>query len=273
MRRCFVTADWRSPASHYGAQDPLPSWNDGPAKTGDHRVRREGDHRRLARLRAAAERIATFDNDGTLWVEQPMYFQLPLRARPREGARAAASGVEGQGAVQHRCSRVTSKARSPVASGRSPRSCMATHTGMTTDEFEQDRRRLDRDGQAPAVQAAVHRAGLPADAGSARVSAGQRLQDVHRLRRRDRVHAPVDREGLWHSARAGRRQHDQDEVRNARRQARAGAAAGSRTSSTTRPASRSASTSTSAGGRSPPSATPTAIGKCSSGPRPATARG
>ena len=47
-----------------------------------------------------AERIATFDNDGTLWAEQPMYFQLAVRARPREGARAAASGVEGQGAVR-----------------------------------------------------------------------------------------------------------------------------------------------------------------------------
>ena len=47
-----------------------------------------------------AERIATFDNDGTLWAEQPMYFQLALRARSREGARAAASRVEGQGAVR-----------------------------------------------------------------------------------------------------------------------------------------------------------------------------
>ena len=40
------------------------------------------------------ERIAAFDNDGTLWAEQPMYFQLLFRTRPRQGARAAASRVE-----------------------------------------------------------------------------------------------------------------------------------------------------------------------------------
>ena len=47
-----------------------------------------------------AERIAVFDNDGTLWAEQPMYFQFLLRARPREGPCAAASRVEEQGTVR-----------------------------------------------------------------------------------------------------------------------------------------------------------------------------
>jgi haloacid dehalogenase-like hydrolase len=56
--------------------DPLPSWNDGPARKAV-----------LEFVRAAAdpagpgfvpveERIATFDNDGTLWVEQPIYTQV-----------------------------------------------------------------------------------------------------------------------------------------------------------------------------------------------------
>lgn len=58
------------------AAEVLPSWNDGVAKA-----------RILAFVRAVtepggkdfvppAERIAVFDNDGTLWSEQPMYFQL-----------------------------------------------------------------------------------------------------------------------------------------------------------------------------------------------------
>ena len=78
-----------------------------------------------------------------------------------------------------------------------------------------DRRRLARDRAASALQAALHRAGLPADAGAARLSARQRLQDLHRLRRRHRVHAAVDREGLRHSARAGGRLVRRDEVRDA----------------------------------------------------------
>ncbi len=135
-----------------------------------------------------------------------------------------------------------------------------------------DRQRLDRHREAPQDRAALHRDGLSADARAARLPARERLQDLHRLRRRHRVHAPVDGEGLRHPARAGHRQQHQDEVRDARRQARARAPAGDRTSSTTRPASRSASTSTSAAARSPPSATPTATSRCCSGRPPAAAR-
>ena len=56
--------------------DPLPSWNDTATKEsivafGD-KVTEVGSPDFVP----AAERIATFDNDGTLWPEQPMYFQL-----------------------------------------------------------------------------------------------------------------------------------------------------------------------------------------------------
>jgi phosphoserine phosphatase len=56
--------------------DPLPSWNDGPAKQAiiafvtD--VTREGSPDFIP----PPERVATFDNDGTLWVEQPIYVQF-----------------------------------------------------------------------------------------------------------------------------------------------------------------------------------------------------
>src|SRR4051812_34809851 len=56
--------------------DPLASWNDGPAKNSITdfvgRVTAQGG----ADFVPTAERIATFDNDGTLWVEQPVYVQL-----------------------------------------------------------------------------------------------------------------------------------------------------------------------------------------------------
>jgi phosphoserine phosphatase len=55
--------------------DPLPSWNDGPAKrTIMDFVARVTD-KYSPDFVPAAERIATFDNDGTLWVEQPLYVQ------------------------------------------------------------------------------------------------------------------------------------------------------------------------------------------------------
>src|SRR5439155_24021741 len=58
------------------AQDPLPSWNDGKAKQSITefvtKVTKEGSPDFVL----PEERIATFDNDGTLWCEQPLYFQL-----------------------------------------------------------------------------------------------------------------------------------------------------------------------------------------------------
>jgi phosphoglycolate phosphatase-like HAD superfamily hydrolase len=58
-----------------GAADPLPSWNDTAAKKAISdfvtKVTKEGSPDFVP----PAERIATFDNDGTLWCEQPSYFQ------------------------------------------------------------------------------------------------------------------------------------------------------------------------------------------------------
>ena len=58
------------------ADDPLPSWNDTDPKKAIvafvDRVTTPGSPDFVP----DADRIATFDNDGTLWAEQPMYFQL-----------------------------------------------------------------------------------------------------------------------------------------------------------------------------------------------------
>jgi hypothetical protein len=55
---------------------PLPSWNDGGAKSAIiafvEKVTKDGGPDFVP----VPERIATFDNDGTLWCEQPMYFQM-----------------------------------------------------------------------------------------------------------------------------------------------------------------------------------------------------
>ncbi|MBA1349236.1 HAD family phosphatase [Rhizobium sp. WYCCWR 11146] len=58
------------------AAETLPSWNDGKARQSIldfvAKVTKEGSPEFVP----PAERIATFDNDGTLWAEQPLYFQL-----------------------------------------------------------------------------------------------------------------------------------------------------------------------------------------------------
>src|SRR5690242_12659259 len=61
---------------HAQTRDPLPSWNDGSIKQGIVEFVRGTTDMRDRRFVPPAERIAVFDNDGTLWAEQPMYTQL-----------------------------------------------------------------------------------------------------------------------------------------------------------------------------------------------------
>jgi hypothetical protein len=58
------------------AQDPLPSWNDGPAKSAIISFVDDVTSSGSQNFVRPPDRIATFDNDGTLWCEQPMYFQM-----------------------------------------------------------------------------------------------------------------------------------------------------------------------------------------------------
>jgi haloacid dehalogenase-like hydrolase len=56
--------------------DSLPSWNDGPAKSSITTFVRRVTAQGSPDFVPVEQRIATFDNDGTLWVEHPMYTQL-----------------------------------------------------------------------------------------------------------------------------------------------------------------------------------------------------
>ena len=64
----FACAAW--------AQAPLPSWNEGPARQAIVKFVADVTAAGTATFVPPEERIAVFDNDGTLWAEQPMYFQL-----------------------------------------------------------------------------------------------------------------------------------------------------------------------------------------------------
>jgi phosphoglycolate phosphatase-like HAD superfamily hydrolase len=76
LRRAFLlVAVIVAPMPALAQGDPLPSWNDGPAKSAIldfvKRVTTDGGPEMVP----PADRIAVFDNDGTLWSEQPAYFQ------------------------------------------------------------------------------------------------------------------------------------------------------------------------------------------------------
>ena len=56
--------------------DPLPSWNDGPAKKAIIEFVKATTDKSSPKYVPPEARIATFDQDGTLWVEHPMYSQV-----------------------------------------------------------------------------------------------------------------------------------------------------------------------------------------------------
>src|SRR5580765_9027397 len=56
--------------------DPLPSWNDGAAKTKIVEFVKATTEKSSPKFVAPEARIAVFDQDGTTWVEQPMYTQV-----------------------------------------------------------------------------------------------------------------------------------------------------------------------------------------------------
>ena len=127
----------------------------------------------------ADQRIATFDNDGTLWIEQPMYVQLAFVLDRVKALAPHAPGLEDQAAVQGGARRRHEGAgrvrREGTGGAHGGDACRHDDGGV-----RQDRHRLARDRARSTLQAALHRAGLPADAGTARLSARQRLQDLHR---------------------------------------------------------------------------------------------
>src|SRR5689334_6057126 len=67
-------AAWATPA--VAQDDPLPSWNDGDAKRAIEQFVQATTDKASPQFVPPEERIATFDQDGTLWVEQPVYTQV-----------------------------------------------------------------------------------------------------------------------------------------------------------------------------------------------------
>lgn len=117
------------------AADPLPSWNEGPSKTAItafvEKVTKEGSPDFVP----VSQRIAVFDNDGTLWCEHPMYVQL---AFVLHRVKALADKHPEWKERQPFQAVLEQDLKSLAAAGEKAlvELLMATHAGMTVEEFE-----------------------------------------------------------------------------------------------------------------------------------------
>jgi phosphoglycolate phosphatase-like HAD superfamily hydrolase len=116
------------------AADPLSSWNNGKAKQSIvafvEKVTKEGSPDFIP----MAERIATFDNDGTLWAEQPIYFQAFFVL---DRIKTLAPQHPEWQDKEPFTSLLKGDVKAALAGGEHAllEMVMATHTGMTTEEF------------------------------------------------------------------------------------------------------------------------------------------
>jgi phosphoglycolate phosphatase-like HAD superfamily hydrolase len=114
--------------------DPLPSWNNGPAKQAILSFVKDTTEKSSSKYVEPKDRIATFDQDGTLWTEQPLYTQA-MFAFDRLGKMAA----------QHPEWKETDPFKAVLTGDRAAMSKFSekdwveivavTHSGMDTEEF------------------------------------------------------------------------------------------------------------------------------------------
>jgi phosphoglycolate phosphatase-like HAD superfamily hydrolase len=128
----LIAISWAAPGV---AQEPLPSWNDTAPKKAIvafvERVTKQGS----SDFVPAAERIATFDNDGTLWAEQPIYVQLVFAF---DRVKVLAPQHPEWVTMEPFASLLKGDMKGALAGGEPAifQLITVTHSGMTTDEFQ-----------------------------------------------------------------------------------------------------------------------------------------
>lgn len=123
-------------AAQRHAADPLPSWQEGATKRAILEFVDGADTPGDAGYIPHAERVAVFDNDGTLWAEQPLYFQLAFaldRVRELAPQHPEWEQTPPFDAV------LRNDLQAVFAGGEHAllELVMATHSGLSTEEFEQ----------------------------------------------------------------------------------------------------------------------------------------
>jgi phosphoglycolate phosphatase-like HAD superfamily hydrolase len=136
LRPISALAQGSPPAASPGRDELLPSWNDTASKNAIvafvDRVTTQGSPDFVPK----PERIATFDNDGTLWAEQPLYFQL-LFALDR--VKVLSPQHPEWKTTEPFASLLRGDVKGVLAGGEKVivPIVIATHSGMTADEFNQ----------------------------------------------------------------------------------------------------------------------------------------
>ena len=98
------------------ASEPLPSWNDGDARNRILEFVERVTDPASADFVPEPERIATFDNDGTLWSEKPAYFQLLFAMDRIRDVGSRASRMERRASRSRVCWKATWKRWLPPGS-------------------------------------------------------------------------------------------------------------------------------------------------------------
>lgn len=118
----------------WAQSDPLPSWKDGPVKVAITQFVAKVTQDGGADFVKPAERIAVFDNDGTLWSEQPVYFQLAFAL---DRIKAMAPDHPEWKETEPFKSALKGDPKGLMASGEKGlmEILAVTHAGMTTEDF------------------------------------------------------------------------------------------------------------------------------------------
>jgi hypothetical protein len=118
------------------AADPLPSWNDGAAKACIVAFVQAVTQPGGKDFVAPADRVAVFDNDGTLWSEQPVYFQLAFAI---DRARAMAAQNPALASKPSVKAAAVGDMKALAATGEKGllELVALTHAGNTSEEFAQ----------------------------------------------------------------------------------------------------------------------------------------
>jgi len=113
----------------------LPSWNEGKAKSAIVAFVKTVTDKKSKDYVAPAERIAVFDNDGTLWSEQPLYFQLAFAL---DRVKVLAPQHPEWKTQEPFAALLRGDLKTALAGGEKAllEIVMATHAGTTTEEFE-----------------------------------------------------------------------------------------------------------------------------------------
>ena len=171
------------------AMTELASWNDTADARGDRRVRRDARRRTVP----PEERVAVFDNDGTLWCEKPMPIELGfILERLAEMAEQDASLRERQpwkaayekdyawlgGVITKHYAGDDSDVKVLIGG------ILQAFAGRTVDDYVAAAGAFIRGEEASDARTHVRRLRLPADDRAPPLPGGERIHVLHRLRRR-----------------------------------------------------------------------------------------